>query len=257
MTIPTLMIYPSVWMQKMFFSIAETERGAKIGEPERWTSGVSHLSIRVVAVAHAALQLLFALISVAPVCLATAVVICLQSASTGFYSENGGMLERLACGVGAAVASLFCPVVASISTAFAVQQLSDTRSFSVCLPIFGHGHLFSFTFPEISDMPESQLLTRSVQQVCDEYLQMGSVSERVDTAPFLQICLSLVEQAAFRWRIFMPEVMLEQMKGDILSYDKPFNLSSEEFISALTHSITRALEEYKEEGADCEVQKSI
>ena len=106
MTIATEMIYPSIWMQKTFFQIAEGERGAKIGEELSGGSSNCDLLIRVTAAVHAVFQLMYATIAVLPVCVVTATAVAFNSYTTGFWTKDGTALERVAVAVAAAVAGL-------------------------------------------------------------------------------------------------------------------------------------------------------
>jgi hypothetical protein len=235
MTLSTLMISPSIWMQKTFFNM--TEKEDLFGRDRDDCGGT--ITIRVAAVAHAALQLAYAVVVVVPLCLVTAVTICFHTSSTGFCTQYGGVLERLALGVVAAAASVFVPVAASIGAAMYVQQLKDPESFAVSMPILFHGLLLSFTLPEITKMPESESFISATQGI-GRSLSVFFGSDKI--AEDLQEAISRVSQKAYRWRFYMPVCILDEVRGDISCYDRAFNHNSREYTTAFLNAVGKALQ---------------
>jgi hypothetical protein len=56
----------------------------------------------------------------------------------------------------AAAASVFSPVIASVTTVFDIQKLSDYQSDAVSLPIISQGFLLSLTLPSLPGLSQNK-----------------------------------------------------------------------------------------------------
>ncbi len=238
MTIPMLMMQPSVWMQKTFFEIAEGLRGRKIGEEGPCEGGKCEIAVRVTAAAHAALQFLYASLMIVPICFVTAVTILFQPLSTGFFTEHGKVLERLALGVAAAVGSLLIPGCASIATAVVPRQLSDLRSPAVVFPIASHAYLFSFVHPTLEEK-----CVATLSSDYDFYNLSSLLSPGISLSTMLRRIFPLLEEQLYRWRVHLPPSILDQVNDgflEVVAYDRVFDNFSDEFNLICVVAISRA-----------------
>lgn len=245
MTIPVMMIYPSVLLQKTFFQFAEAERKAKIGEDFTRATVSAHLSIRVAALAHAALQLLYATVAVIPVTVATIVTVILTPCPTGFFNRSGTVLERVVLAVAAALFSLCAPIAGSFAAMVDIRLLSQVRSCAVSLPIMAQGLLLAFTLPSLADLSKHYACLQSMQnkfgQTTTWYQrwQRAGLLYIADTAPIRSL-LQATDQAAFRWRLAFPKALLSQASESISNYDRLFDITEVPFVDALRMAASRA-----------------
>jgi hypothetical protein len=242
MTIPSLMIYPSVWMQKSFFQIAEQQREVKIGEHGAKEGFASQVSIRVMAAFHGALQCVYATLAIIPVWIATTITIILTPNSTGFVHRDGTVLERMAIALRAAFLSVYAPVVASAAALWDIRQLSSVRSCAVSYPILKHGELLALTLPLLADLSHYYYTLQAIQDWAegpDVWYKRWAKEAFLDIAGSIPIhaLLKEIDRVAFRWRIAFPKVVLNQERHSISHYDQAFDITSVSFLEAVAKSV--------------------
>jgi hypothetical protein len=244
MTVSAFMINPSIWMQEAFFHSAEVCRREKIGVECTGEGIVTHLSVRVLAVAHAALQCLYASIAAGPICLVTAITIVLTPFPTGLASKDGTLLERLAWSVGIAFMSVWAPVAASLAAVVDIRSLNNAKSFPVSTPVYYHGLLLSVTLPSLENLSSHFSFLHNLQtRLCGAH----SWYQRLATEGFLYFAgtqsirnfLRSTDQSAFRWRLELPNTILELTQKNISRYSEAFDVSSMVFFEALGMAIVR------------------
>ena len=251
MTFPRLLVAPSIWMQKTFFQLAEAERGVKIGEENEKEGLRTKITLRVMAVAHAVLQTAYALISVVPLCIATIGTILFTKAETGFLTQGGGRLERLALGVAAAVASVFAPVVSSIGILIDIQKLDDQLSLPIYLPPLAHGYLLSFTLPSL-DLIQNKYFEqkartefgelieddRTFREKMSRFVDQSEIAKCADPTSRIRLALSVSDKECFNWRKILPFAFRAGIANEgIAAYDTVLDPSSELFSSSLTAAL--------------------
>ncbi len=244
MTIPSLMIYPSIWMQKTFFQYAEVERGARIGHVPAKHREEFTTSIRVAAVAHAIFQIVYADFILFSLIVASVLTAVVTPLSTGFFTQEGRLLERIAISFGAAIASLTIPIVLSLYTAVNPDELSNAHSISVQFPIYGHAALLACTLPTLSDLPE-QLTSRVSVALSGQVPSGDSFFSELASAAIHWLAgsdlsrefLNQVEQRYYAWRTLLPVAIFNQMEGDLSNYDRAFDITSAEFSEAVLTSL--------------------
>ena len=246
MTIPSLMIYPSIWMQKTFFHYAEDERGARLGHPTARHRDDSDISIRVAAVAHAIFQFAYSNIILVPLIITSVLTAVVTPLSTGFFTREGSVLERIAISFVVAIASLTIPTVSSLYTAVNPDELSDADSFSIQLPIYAHAALLACTLPALPDLVEQlsdrfPAALRPLFGSGDSFLA-GIAAASVHWVSGTTIGRGLLERfeySYYNWRILLPEAIFDQMKENLSNYDRAFNMRSEELSAAVIAAFSK------------------
>jgi hypothetical protein len=238
------MIYPSIWMQKTFFQIAEGERRAKIGDYSEHENGWSEVSIRVVAIAHAALQFLYAALAVVPASIITAVHVLLTPSPNGFLTRNGTLFERMFVAVGAVFAGLCAPVLASFVTVCNTHVLREVQSCAVKLPVLCHGFVFSFSLPSITNLPRELPWLERLQNLLSPPVLFTKCREnglyyRADSDDITTF-LQAADQGVFRWRLALPEALRFHMENHISHYDQAFDMSRQDLGQALVDALHTA-----------------
>ncbi len=245
MTIPSLMIYPSIWMQKTFFEYAEDEKGARLGLPPTGHRDEFDTSIRVAAVAHAIFQFAYANIMLLPLIIVSVLTAVVTPLSTGFFTQEGGLLERIAISFAAATASLTIPILSSLYTAFNPDELNDTSSFSVTAPIIGHASLLACTLPALPDLVEqlSDRFPAALQPLFGRerslLFDLASTAARwLAGSDLARESMNQVEQRCYAWRTFLPGAIFELVEKNLSNYDRAFDITSAEFSATVLTALT-------------------
>lgn len=221
MSIPNLMVCPTVWMEKTFFQIAENIRGEKIGNDPNSMTMRANLSLRVIALAHAVLQLAYAVFAVLPTCLAAAITVLTHPSITGFWSRERSVLAQVALAMIAAVGTVFMPVASSVQIACNLNELGKDGGGSIAASILAPSFLFSLTLPPLADLMSSCL----------------AVSSQIDgKLTYPRDALEETDKDAYRWRLLLSFILMEEKKDDLPHFDELLTTSSSEFYKALTDS---------------------
>jgi hypothetical protein len=237
MTLSTLMIQPSVWMQKSFFQSVEKHRQAYIGKEPQKDDLSTRLQIRVGAIAHAVFQFAFAAVAILPVFSFSVITVMVFPGSTGIWHRDGSVLERIWLAVAASFSSLLVPCIASIRTAIDLKSLEDIRSFSISKPIYFHSLLLSATLPPLD---ENDFFCAQLREGREGELarQVGEVRHR-NTATIETIARQ-IEFGGYRWRQIFPNAVLDIIPDNITQYPEVFDTSSSLFDAALGTALMKA-----------------
>jgi hypothetical protein len=240
MVLPSLLLYPSVWMQKTYFQFVEDERGARLATPPSRSLETYEISIRVMAVAHGILQCAFAVVMTIPLLAAITFTIASRPSSTGILEQDESLFKRIQIAALATIFSLYAPVGSSLATVFDVEELSTARSTSVATPILGHACFFAICLPSLRTM--SQDIRESLQQQTQReegWFQWFAdlIGWSSDSAPPTSVP-SLDNQALFRWRLALPTAIFGQVQHKLSDYDQALDTASPEFVRALRTAVT-------------------
>lgn len=249
MNIPYLLLMPSILMQKAYFQYAEDVKHSKIGEAtSRRNQDISSTNLRIAAVAHAICQGVYAHFMAVPLVLTTAVTVLVTPSQTGFFTQEGMLIERLVVSVVVALASLSAPIAGSVMAAINPQELDNPESFSVQAPILAHGALVATTLPPLSVLgPQiAHDFGDTLQQALGGESVFGWVASHivrfVGRTGVARTFLSELDLACYKWRILLPVAMHQQAveNRDFVHYDQAFDLTSQRFTHALITSVVAA-----------------
>lgn len=186
-------------MEKTFFQIAEN------------MPSENELLLRVMAVAHAALQLVYAVFAVIPTCLAAAVTVLIHPSHTGLWSRERSIWAQVALAAAAAAVTVFMPVATSVQIGFNLDGL-DMRRLLTGLSMLAPCFLFSLTLPRLPDLVLSHvnLPSKSEEEAARAVLEEGDIR-------------------GYRWRLLLPFALLKNKRDDLLHFDQLLDTSSDEF----------------------------
>jgi hypothetical protein len=179
----------------------------------------------VAAAAHAALQALFAIVSIAPVSIAAVITVMKSSSKTGFLSRDGSFFERLKMVVEGVARMLFSPVVLSGRVAFHMGPIGEEALIEmVAMPPLYFGLLFSLTLPSLPTMFSEELSGGLlIDAVNRRFGQFDIAKDKktwlaewfnkyhltgIERDPHGKV-LECLDEAAFRWRVLLPFALLD------------------------------------------------
>jgi hypothetical protein len=239
MTAATTLAYPSIWMQKTFFHIVESERDHCIGERSEKTGQGNNLAIRVTALAHGILQLLYALVAVIPLTLVTLVTSQREADVTAAVAVN----------------SLFAPAVNSFVAVGSPCNFDNRESEVVQEPIYWHAQLLATTLPPLNELANiisketlTKLQEKAKQPNASNWQKFASrittgaafvatIAIQTDlTQNFLSSC-----DRSLQWRRAYVTEIMKNAQSSYEKYDEPFNLSSRKGAAILADSIVQAM----------------
>jgi hypothetical protein len=242
MSVVSLMIAPSILMQKAFFEFAQDKKGSPIGQHPHRDIANFNLPIRIAALVHAILQCTYATFMALPLTLVAVCTVVLQPA---VYADDFAdtILGRITISFATALLCLYTPVATSIYTAFDPETLNRASSCAAFAPILFHAALFAFTLPSLTDIAPSAAsgFARSLQTAFEiedpTIAQFTHAAARwlTRTAPATTFLERINQTCA--WRRFLGTAIVESVTNDVSTYDQAFDTTSPVFSRALSRAI--------------------
>ncbi len=265
MTLATAMMCPSSFLQDLYIDLVEIEKGSDLYEPlpiqpsrrpysdedEEGTVLSSleaprqpfELAVRITSLVHAALQFACAAIETVPLLAVTTVTVLFNASNSGFFTRDGGRLERVVSAALAALASVWLPVGTSLWAVLNPSDLSDEDSL-IQYQFKAQALLFLFTLPSLprltDGLPEGtrETLEGILPRGADEFEERTGASGKVDP-------LERADTEAFEWRTNLADTLVRHGRR-YPPFLRDVDLSSYEFGHDLQDAVTRAAQDPSE-----------
>ena len=260
MTLATSMMFPSSFLQNVYVDLVEYEKDSSLYEPlpiqtaprtdleedavdSLLSTSETHrqpfeLAVRITSLAHAALQFVCAAIETVPLLAVTTATVLFNASNSGFFSRDGGRIERVVAAALAALASVWFPVGTSLWAVLNPSDLSNEDS-SIQYQFIARAFLFSFTLPSLPRL--ANFLDPDTKGTLETSLRGGAAASGEETGTRERDAL-LLEQAddeAFEWRTNLARRLANRAKQntahisgldvsfsdlDVLSFSFAYNL---------------------------------
>ncbi len=257
MTLAHTMMFPSSFLQNFYVALVEHEKGSPLCDPlpiqtpphaylveEDVESSLftpeTHrqpfeLAVRITSLAHAALQFVCAAIETVPLLAVTTATVLFNASNSGFFSRDGGRLERVVSAALAALASMWLPVGTSLWAVLNPSDLSDEDSL-IQYQFKAQALLFSFTLPSLPRLADH--FNQASIETLKQSLRSGAApsDEEIGASREADLLLERADTEAFDWRTRLAQRL------EIHAREYPAYLSSRRFLSVtFNHDLREAV----------------